>query len=376
MSAVRRSVAAAARRIDRAIGRAMGPRRVLVEVRTPMNLEVLRPIWGALAREPALSLTFVAEDEAAIRALLAAENADATVITTDAAAWTRFDLAFNADPWSPVELKRCWRRVNFFHGVAGKYDLDNPHAFARTLDLGIYDKVMFPNADRMRRYLEAGLVTPQQAALVGFPKTDDLINGRWRAEAVRAQLSLDPSRTTVLYAPTFSPAASLHLAGDAIIESLLSAGFNVIVKLHDRSLRPHPKFTGGVDWRRRLARFEGHPGYAFATSPHAGPYLTAADVLVTDHSTVGFEFALLDRPIVVFDAPGLLDAARIAPERWQQLRAMSDVVTTAEDLPAAVRRALGSPGRLSELRRATAQALFAHAGEATERALAIVYALL
>ena len=42
------------------------------------------------------------------------------------AEWSRFDLYLNADPWAAARLRRCAHRINFFHGVAGKYDLDRP----------------------------------------------------------------------------------------------------------------------------------------------------------------------------------------------------------------------------------------------------------
>ena len=102
----------------------------------------------------------------------------------------------------------------------------------------------------------------------------------------------------------------------------------------------------------------------------------AADLLITDHSTVGFEFALLDRPIVVFDAPDLLHFARINPEKWHLLRGMADIARRVEELPDVVSNALASPGRHAAKRRATSQALFAHAGHATDRALHVVYELL
>jgi hypothetical protein len=370
---LRRRVMRALRRLDRMAGRLRGRRRVLVEVRTPMNLEVLRPVWSALGADARMDLSFVAEDETGVGAVLTPEGLAGRMITASSARWTRFDLALNADPWNAIDLRRCGRRLNFFHGVAGKYDLDDPAALGRGLDLRIYHRVMFPNEDRLRRYLDAGVVHPRQAVLVGFPKADDLVNGRWSAAEVRTGLGLDPARATVLYAPTFSPESSLHLAGESIVEVLLASGWNVIVKLHDRSLVPHPRFTAGIDWPSRLARFTRQPGYAFASGPHAGPCLAAADLLVTDHSTVGFEFALLDRPIVVFDAPRLLQSARIHPERWHQLRAMADLVTSPDDLPAVVSRALASPERLAEARRRTAHALFAYQGRATHRALEVVY---
>jgi hypothetical protein len=365
----------AARKIDRAIDHVKGPRRVLIEVRSPMNLEVLRPIWSALARDSRVELTFTAEEDWVRPHLEAAGLAD-RLIPQQQAIWRRFDMACNADPWNALPLKRTWKRANFFHGVAGKYDLDDAKAIGQNVDFAIYDRVMFANDDRLRRYVEGGIVKSERAALVGFPKADDLVNGRWSAGEIRRELGLDPSLDTILYAPTFSPASSLHLAGEAIVESLLGTGRNVIVKLHERSTVPHPKYTGNVDWMARLAKFRGRPRYAYATGPHAGPYFVAADLLITDHSTVGFEYALLDRPIVVFDAPDLLEAARINPDKWHQLRGMSDIAHSVAELPAVVAHALAHRSRHSGLRRAVSESLFAHAGTATDRALAVVYELL
>lgn len=373
---LRRKTFRALRGIDRAIAHLTGPHRVLVEVRSPMNLEVLRPLWSALRRDSRVELAFTSESDDWVRPLLQAEGLADRLIPQWRAIWARFDLAVNADPWNALPLRRCWRRANFFHGVAGKYDLDDPKALGQNVDFDIYDRVMFANEDRLRRYVDGGIVPAAHAALVGFPKSDDLVNGRWTSASVRAELGLDPGRETILYAPTFSPASSLHLAGEALIDALLTTGRNVIVKLHERSTVPHPKYTGNVDWMARLARFVGRDGYAYATGAHASPYLAAADLLVTDHSTVGFEFALLDRPIVVFDTPGLLHAARINPDKWRLMRGMADVAPNSADLPAVVERALASPERHSVSRRAAARALFAHPGRATDRALDVVYELL
>jgi hypothetical protein len=371
-----RRLVQAIRRIDRALDHLKAPRRLLIEVRSPMNLEVLRPIWSAVAADRRVELTFTSEEDGWVRPLLDAAGLAGRMVPQARAEWMRFDLACNADPWNSLPLRRCWKRANFFHGVAGKYDLDDASAIGQRVDFAIYDRVMFANEDRLRRYVDGGVVSAQRAVLVGFPKVDDLVNGRWDPTDVRTELGLDPRLETVLYAPTFSPASSLHLAGEDIIESLLASGRNVIVKLHERSTVPHPKYTDRIDWPARLARFRGHDRYAYATGAHVGPYLAAADLLVTDHSTVGFEFALLDRPIVVFDAPDLLQFARINPDKWNQLRAMGDVVTHAEDLPGAIATALASPRRHAAARRAATQALFAHPGRATERALSVVYELL
>lgn len=369
-----RAALRAVRAVDHAVGRMRGPLRVLVDVRTPMNLSVLRPVWSRLAADPRVRLQFTAEDTAAVAAALKGDQLDGAMISREAAAWTRFDLAITADAWNHTPLHRCRRRINFFHGVAGKYDLDDP---AKLLGAGLHrlDRMAFINADRLERYVAAGVITRSQAVLVGFPKADDLVNGAWPAATVRESLGLQPGLETILYAPTFSTASSLHLAGEQIITALLETGRNVIVKLHDRSAVPHEKHTGGIDWPARLAIFGGHPRYALARGAEAGPYLSAADLLVTDHSTVGFEFALLDRPLVVYDAPALKAAARIDDGKWRLLRSMADVVDSPATLRDAVDRALADPER-HRRDREQARTLFAHAGSATSRALAVVYELL
>jgi hypothetical protein len=371
---VRKGLSTLARRLDHGLGRLGGRRQVLVDVRTPMNLAVLRPVWRQLSADPRVTVRFTAEHLEAVGRALEAEGLQEALVIRRRAAWMRFDLALTADLWSSASLRRCRRVMTFFHGVAGKYDLDQPGRLAAA-GLDRYDRVAFINADRMERYIAAAAIRREQAALIGFPKLDGLLRGDWHPEVVRESLGLPPDLETVLYAPTFSVASSLHLAGEAIIEALLDSGRSVIVKLHDRSLGVDPDRTAGIDWMARLSRFERHPRYALARGADVTPLFAAADVLVTDHSTVGFEFALLDRPIVVYDAPDLKRVARISDDKWALLRSMADVVATPADLRRAMDRALADPGRLADARRA-ARALFAHAGHATERALSEVYGLL
>ena len=359
-------------RIDHALGR-MSPRRdVLVEMRTPVYQAVLGPIAAALAREPDVHLWYTSESPDRLRPLLP----EGRFLTHADVEWRRFDLYINADPWAAARLRRCAHRVNFFHGVAGKYDLDQPVG----LPLGFehYDRVGFINRDRMTRYLNARIVTQTQAVLVGYPKLDALVSGALDGGSVRASLGLAPGRPTALYAPTYSEASSLHLAGEAIVEALVAAGANVIVKLHDRSLDPDPKYNAGVDWRARFRTVEQvHAGRVrFVESPDASPLLAAADCMVTDHSSVGFEYLVLDRPLLIFDAPELPRTARINMEKVVLLRSAAAVVRTAAELAGATVRALENPAHLSAVRRQVAETLFHDPGRATTRSVSLVLGLL
>ncbi len=89
------------------------------------------------------------------------------------------------------------------------------------------------------RYVEAGLVGAGLAGrAVGRATRSSTPRGRLarRRRRILAELGLDARRPTVLYAPTWSPHSSLNRIGTELPPALAAAGYNVIVKLHDRSL--------------------------------------------------------------------------------------------------------------------------------------------
>ena len=137
-----RRVASGVRKVDHAVGRLAGKRRILVEARTPMNLAVIRPVLERLRADPRVRLQFTGPDRDDLRAAFQELGVSASVIDRAGASWSRFDLYVNADPWEAVSLRRVSRQLNFFHGVAGKYNLDCP----TDLPLGFdrYDAVAFP----------------------------------------------------------------------------------------------------------------------------------------------------------------------------------------------------------------------------------------
>jgi CDP-Glycerol:Poly(glycerophosphate) glycerophosphotransferase len=359
-----------AHKIDHAIGRLASIRRVLVELRTPVSKAILSPIYEPLLDTPGLEVYFTSQYPERIVPIVGRDR----FLTHREVEWRRFDVYFNADPWARARLRRCAREVHFFHGVAGKYDLDNPKGLPMGYET--YDRVAFANRDRMTRYLEAGVVTPRQARLVGYPKLDRLASGRIDGKAVRVALGLDASRRTVIYAPTYSPASSLHNAGESIVRAAARAGWNVIVKLHDRSLDPDPRYSGGIDWRSRMQALEEPGRISYVEQADSSPFLAAADVLITDHSSVGFEYLLLDRPLIVFDVPGLLEAARINPEKMAQLHWAAQVVSSIDCLPQELRTAALAPEAKSRERRRIAAQMFHEPGSATERAVALIAEML
>lgn len=370
------------------VGRARA--RILFEATSPLSLAVFRPVLRLLEQDSRIEVWFTTSDESwsADRLFRSIGNRD-RVVSPGHARWMKFDAYINSDFWNMTWLRRRTRRVHLFHGVAGKYGLDAPVRIAPTVRS--FDRLLFPNRDRLRRYIDEGLVDPNglQGVLAGYPKVDCLVDGSIDRNAVRAELDLARDLPTVLYAPTWSPYSSLNAMGLEIIEALTKTlDVNVIVKLHDRSHEGTARGSGSIDWVREIEQVGdqlrtqlgaplGRSGRVHvAESADASPYMLAADLLVTDHSSVGFEYMLLDRPVVVIDCPELVRKARINPEKVRLLRSGASVVGRASELAGAVRLGLSDPLALSTRRRQIADDLFYRPGSASLRAASAIYDVL
>jgi CDP-glycerol glycerophosphotransferase (TagB/SpsB family) len=259
-----------------------------------------------------------------------------------------------------------------FHGVAGKWShvYDRPGTSMRQ-----WDRLFFVNERRLRNFVLAGAIDADSPAarLVGMPKVDCLVDGSLGRDDTIAALGLDPTRPTILYAPTWSPESSLNAMGVDLIRELVRRPVNLIMKLHDRSRDLRARYSGGIDWVARLRPLLPPGRAALAPGHDITPYLAAADVMVTDHSSAGFEYLLRDRPIVRIHRPSLLQLANVHADYVALLASVSTSVESVDAAVAAVDRALADPEAGSDVRRAVAADLFHAPGAATARAIRELY---
>jgi CDP-glycerol:poly(glycerophosphate) glycerophosphotransferase len=361
--------------VDARLHRRRSERAIMVNARTAMNHAVMAPVIRSMQKDARLSFWFAASESPDLAREIYSDAVDDPRLTSAArAAMTRFDVYLVADLlW--MTLPRAPRRVLMFHGVAGKYAnvYDKPDASMRS-----WDRLFFINRRRMKNFIECGAIDADSpsARLIGYPKLDCLVDGSLSRDSMLCELGIDPAKQTVMYAPTWSPHSSLNLVGEQLVKTLCSAGYTVIVKLHDRSRDPAYVHSGGVDWAGRLTPILRAAGGHLATGSDACPYLAAADVLITDHSSVGFEYLLLDRPVIRIDTPELIEATRINPEYVALLAEASTTVSSATEAVRAVEQSLGEPLRQSMSRKEVAQELFYRPGTATRRAVLEIYDLL
>jgi CDP-glycerol:poly(glycerophosphate) glycerophosphotransferase len=376
-SGVVASLLRAARDFDTRCVRLRWPdvRTVVFDARTAMEYGMMAPLHRRLLADARVR-TCLMSSERPGRAQEIFRDAprETPVLSPREALVKRFDAYVAADfVWAT--LPRGTRRVQMFHGVAGKWSevYDRPRTSMRQ-----WDRLFFINHRRLRNYVASGAVDSASAAirLVGMPKTDCLVDGSLSRHGVLAANGMDPARITVLYAPTWTRFSSLNAMGEDVVRGLVDAGYRVLVKLHDNSLDRSFVNSGGVDWVARLkpllARGDGH----LIHSGDASPWLVAADVLITDHSSIGFEYMLLDRPVIRIAMPGLISGANISPEYVNLIEGAATTVETAAAVVTAVELAVSNPAKLSDARRALAAELFYCPGLATERALRELYELM
>lgn len=361
------------RRTDERVSRRHGGRRILVDSRTPVNYTMVAPVLNVLRQDDRIALYFTASEEPRRLARIYQDARGVTTIHPARAALMKFDAYVSSDfMWAT--LPRGTRRVQMFHGVAGKYSFDAPPP---GMIVG-WDYYFFPNERRYANFVASGALEPgsPKGRLIGLPKVDELVNGTYDGAQVLAGLGLDPGRPTILYAPTWSPASSLNALGTELVAALGRMPVNVVVKLHDRSRDLRERYSGGVDWVRRLRPVLPPGRGALAPGHDITPYLVAADLMITDHSSAGFEFLLRDRPIVRIHRPSLIQIANVHPDYVSLLASVSQSALELPDVLSAVERALAQPEVGAAERRRLASELFYRAGTATGRAVSALYDVL
>jgi len=132
---------------------------------------------------------------------------------------------------------------------------------------------------------------------LGIPRTDVLFGEARIAAttaAVRRRYAIPDGKTVVLYAPTFrgEHGTSAHFADDLdlrLLHERLGDDHVILVRLH-------PFIRANAPLGPELG------GFAIDVSDHPdiNELLLVSDILVTDYSSVIFEFSLLGRPMVFF----------------------------------------------------------------------------
>ncbi|MBN1624875.1 MAG: CDP-glycerol glycerophosphotransferase family protein [Deltaproteobacteria bacterium] len=133
----------------------------------------------------------------------------------------------------------------------------------------------------------------QKRPVVGFSKLDPAVRfSPADREEFLVSLGLDPSRKTVIYAPTYYP-SSIELMDRRFPEDC--GNLNLIVKPHQFSYSA--RYRGQI---RMMEKWEKSSNVHLAGPEEYNilPFFSVSDVMISDESSAIFEFAALGKPVI------------------------------------------------------------------------------
>ncbi|MFH8805159.1 CDP-glycerol glycerophosphotransferase family protein [Streptomyces sp. NPDC017936] len=186
-----------------------------------------------------------------------------------------------------------------------RYGVDVPQMLRRA-DRWDYSLVANPHSELV---WERAYPCHFTSVRTGSPRNDVLVHAAARAAAdgragpgvdtgaeVRARLGIPAGHTVVLYAPTrrdYRRGGHVDRIDLARFAADLGADHTLVVRLHPSLATGPARGLGLSELHRRGILVDA------TDEPHVEDVMLASDVLVTDYSALMFDYANLDRPVVV-----------------------------------------------------------------------------
>jgi len=261
------------------------------------------------------------------------------------------------------------KKVRVMYGHAK--DLYNFGAWLRHFDLAL---TYGPYSNKM-----IGFWT--RAEIVGNPRFDDWFSGKITQKVVEPICRrLDPDKKTILYMPTHHTLSSLDFL--APILGALLQDYNLIIKPHPATLVTE---QGRLDeFKAKLAKSYGVSSIFWADDFIDNTHLLfVADVVISDNSGSIFDAILADKPVVLIDAlpddfleKGNWEIKKLGRNSWslpglyrdsidQRIKREpnlqpGEIIKEAEELTAAIGRALQDDPKYRRARKKLRTMLFSH----------------
>ena len=229
--------------------------------------------------------------------------------------------------------------INVGHGMICKGAFYTKHPGVRRENLS--ELILVPGPWHKER-LEENVVIP--IVTTGFIKGDQLFGpqamGRKR---FCRQNSIDPEKKIVLFAPTYNPELSSIPCVQERIAEIADENTVLLIKLHNLTDESWKDMYAGLAERYKNIHYLSDADYS--------GMMHAADLILSDVSSIFIEFILMDKPAVLVQNPRIEEFASYRPDDIEYLtRDCATVVDSADELLKAVPRELENPGRLAGVR--------------------------
>lgn len=171
-------------------------------------------------------------------------------------------------------------------------------------------------------------VKQKELIVAGLPCLDDLNRQKQELDFEKSIEEIP----TVLVAPSWGAKGCFSEYGVDFVKTLAAAGYHVIIRLH-----PHSRIFEPESVEKWLAETKGLPHVTWDDNTFGGPAMAQADILISDTSSIRFDFAFLyKRPVITLP----ISRQRLSiferdyiPETWaEKVSDKIGVVANAEQL--------------------------------------------
>ena len=352
-------------------------KKIIFTAATPMNYIMFKPISDRLRADERIEVVFTANHSP--RKLYGALGLKhVKLIRHEIAEWKKFDMCIC--PGYFFKPQKTAVKVQIFHSAS----IDNYSVSPKAMR---FDKLFTIGPYLYDKFISTGTLAENDPRLekIGMPKIDCLVDGSLDASAIRKDLGIENELPTVLYAPTRSTTSgtSLEHAGEQIIQTISQMDVNLLIKLHDRNYRMWRK-KSSIDWRQRLNDLKTE-NMRVITDYDICPAFYVSDLLISDVSSVTYEFCTLDRPMIFFHIDQMIKLVeKKERERWGNEisdllawgRDCGQVVFNVREMKDAIEYGLAHPREKSGIRKEFVRKFFYNVGSATDKAVAKIYELL
>jgi CDP-glycerol glycerophosphotransferase len=186
-------------------------------------------------------------------------------------------------------LKRMGLDLRYAHHAGRRMDFDALLERCRRWDFSV-------SSNRHSTLVwERVYPVPFETLEVGYPRNDALATATDEdAQRLRAQLGIAPGQTAVLYAPTHREYRSGYVPALDLGRLAAALGDDHVVLARQHYFYDADPLVRKLHRAGRLLDVASHPSVE--------ELCIASDVLLTDYSSIMFDYAVLDRPIVIHAA--------------------------------------------------------------------------
>lgn len=159
-----------------------------------------------------------------------------------------------------------------------------------------FQKIVVGSEEMARIFIDAFNVSPEVILRTGIPRTDIFYDEDAISQIKKKlydQNELLQKKKVILYAPTYRDDDIVRFELKLDIEKL----FDAFGDSHVLVLKLHPVIKNNVKNYESL--FEGFV-FDYSSYTNVNDLLLVTDILITDYSSIYYEFSLLSRPIIFF----------------------------------------------------------------------------